>query len=127
MTVKRWEKVIIEQMKRSGFYSEVYSSSIHALAEILEQRDRVKDEYLEAGGKAVVLHRLDRGAENMKINPLLKIWIDLNTQALAYWNSLGLTARSYKSMTGSLSVKVEAPSLDDIVADLEAEVYNKAE
>lgn len=99
-------------------YNESFESGIDALADILEERDRVKKEYEDSGAKATVIHTLDRGAENAKMNPLLKIWMDLNKQALDYWNSLGLTGRSYKQITGSLNVKVESSSLEDVLTEL---------
>jgi hypothetical protein len=34
-------------------------------------------------------------------NPLLMLWNDLNTQALAHWRELCLTPTSYRKMTGS--------------------------
>lgn len=118
MTGKKWEKIIKAEMTKSQLYQEYFDSSIKALAEILEQRDRVKAEYMESGGKAAVTHKLDRGAENMKINPLLRVWMDLNGQALAYWNSMGLTAKSYKSMTGTIIAKSEGLSLEEMLSDL---------
>lgn len=118
MDAKTWKKTIEKQMKDCGVYQDSFDSSISALADILEQRDRVRAEFEESGGNTLVVHTLDRGAENMKINPLLKVWMDLNAQALNYWNSLGLTGRSYKQMTGTVNVKVEKKSLEDVLADL---------
>lgn len=89
-----------------------------ALADILEQRDKTRKEFLEDGGRTLVTHTLDRGNENQKLNPLLKIWMDLNKQALDYWNSLGLTGRSYKQIAGPVNVKVESKSLEEALADL---------
>ena len=118
MNAKAWKKKITQQMKDCGVYNKSFESSIDALADILEQRDSVKAEYDASGGKATIIHTLDRGAENMKMNPLLKIWMDLNAQALNYWNSLGLTGKSFKQVTGSLNVKVESKSLEEALADL---------
>ena len=118
MDAKNWKKKIEQQMKDCKVYHKSFASGIDALADILEQRDRVKQEFEESGGKATVVHTLDRGAENMKMNPLLKIWMDLNKQALDYWNSLGLTGRSYKQIAGSVNVKVESRSLEEALSEL---------
>lgn len=118
MDVKNWRKTIQQQMEACGVYKESFDSSIDALAEILTERDRVKAQYEEEGSKPTVQHTQDRGAVNAKMNPLLKIWIDLNKQALDYWNSLGLTGKSYKQMTGSMSVQVESESLEKALADI---------
>ncbi|MBR3280174.1 MAG: P27 family phage terminase small subunit [Lachnospiraceae bacterium] len=118
MNAKSWKKKIKSQMEGVGVYNKSFDSGIDALADILEQRDKVKEQFEESGGRATVIHTLDRGEQNAKINPLLRIWMDLNTQALNYWNSLGLTGKSYKQMTGSLSIKVESKSLEDALSEL---------
>ena len=106
-------------MDAAGLYRETFDIAIDALAEILEQRDQVLKEYMDSGGNATVAHTLDRGATNAKINPLLKVWIDLNAQALTFWNSLGLTTKSYRSMTGATKANRET-TLERVLADLEA-------
>ena len=118
MNAKSWKKKIKLQMDGCGVYNKSFDSSIDALAEILEERDKVKEEYETSGGKPTVIHTLDRGEQNLKINPLLRLWMDLNAQALNYRNSLGLTGKSYKQMTGSLNVKVESNTLEEALANL---------
>lgn len=118
MSQQEWRERIEEQMKSCGVYNESFADSVEALAGILEQRDQTRQEFVDSGGRSVVEHTLDRGAVNMKINPLLKTWMDLNAQALTYWNSLGLTPRGYKQMTGSLNVKVESRSLEEALSEL---------
>lgn len=118
MDKRTWKTLIVEQMKQAKLYNETCDGAITALSEILEQRDLVMEEYVASGGKAAVIHTLDRGAENMKVNPLLKVWMDLNAQALTFWNSLGLTTKSYRSMTGTFVARTEGVTLEQIVADL---------
>lgn len=113
-----WKTEIIEQMQKCNVYNTAFDTSVTELAEILEERDNVKAEYVKDGGKPTVIHTLDRGEKNAKINPLLKIWMDLNTQALSYWNSLGLTPKAYKAMTGTLNVNVKGKGFEEVLADL---------
>ena len=63
-------------------------------------------------------HTNKGGSTNIVKNPALVVLMDCNTQALAYWRELGLTSRSYKTMTGSLNVQVESKSLEEALADL---------
>jgi len=113
-----WKNKIIEQMQKCDVYNEAFDSGITELSEILEERDHVKAEYEKDGGRPTVIHTLDRGKKNAKINPLLKIWMDLNAQALSYWNALGLTPKAYKAMNGSMNVKVESKGFEDMLAEL---------
>lgn len=118
MNAKDWKRKIKKAMQDCGTYQESFSAAVDALSEILEQRDRTRTEFMETGGKSVVMHRLDRGSENAKINPLLKIWIDLNAQALNFWNSLGLTGKSFRQMTGTITIQKESDSFEKILEEL---------
>ena len=118
MNSTEWTEKIKEQMRNIDVYHESFDSGIAALADILEQRDRVREEFEADGCRVMVMHTLDRGEKNMKTNPLLKLWMDLNKQALDYWNSLGLTGKSYKQIAGSVSVKVESKSLEAALGEL---------
>lgn len=118
MDAKKWKKKIETQMKDAGVYNKSFASSVDALADILEQRDLTKEEFIQSGRASCIVHTQDRGGQNLKINPYLRTWMDLNAQALNYWNSLGLTGKSYKQMTGSMNVRVESTSLEEALADL---------
>lgn len=72
----------------------------------------------KSGRKILVRHTNKSGASNVEQNPIVRLINDLNRDALSYWRELGLTARSYKAMTGSLNVHVESKSLEDALADL---------
>lgn len=98
MDAKKWKATIKKQMTGVGTYREEFESPMIALAEILEQRDSVLQEYVESGSQALVETVSDRGAVNMRKNPLLQTWSDLNSQALAYWRDLGLTPAGLKKL-----------------------------
>ena len=93
-----WKSQIKKQMKSVGTYNAAFNSSIDTLADILERRDAAFQEFLDAGGEACFEHISDRGARNIKKNPRLTVWQDLNTQALAYWRDMGLTPAGLKKL-----------------------------
>lgn len=102
MTREEWKPIIEEQIKIDKNYLPSFQTSIMILCEILEQRDVVFDTYIQSGGQPVVMFTSDRKAENLKENPLLKVWKELNTEALAYLNALGLTASGLRKLRGQL-------------------------
>lgn len=101
MEAQAWEKTIVKCMKTAGTYQKQYDSAINSLADILEQRDRVYEQFVEEGSQATVIKISDRGAENSVKNPLLAIWMELNRDALAYWRELGLTPGGLKKINES--------------------------
>lgn len=113
-----WEKKIRESAEAAGTYQPFFDSVIDSLAGIMELRDNAQEKFEQSGGNTIVKHTNKGGSTNIVKNPALVVLMDCNTQALAYWRELGLTSRSYKTMTGSLNVRVESKSLEDALADL---------
>lgn len=101
MDAKKWTQTIVDQTKACGTYKESFLPVIRTLADILEQRDLLKEEFESSGGNAIIDVRTDRGAEQKRINPSLKTWMDLNSQALVYWRDLGLTPAGLKKISES--------------------------
>jgi hypothetical protein len=97
-----WKSKIKKQMIAVGTYNEAFDPAIDTLADILEQRDAALQEFLDSGGEACFEHVSDRGAVNIKKNPRLIVWQDLNTQALAYWRDLGLTPAGLKKLNDAV-------------------------
>lgn len=104
MTKANWKKNIIKAAKKVGTYDPAYDKVIETLAGILEQRDAAYDAFLD-DGRLVIEKVSDRGAVNMAKNPLLTVWQDLNTQALAYWRDLGLTPAGLKRINDAAALK----------------------
>ena len=94
----QWKRKIIQQCKAVDTYQASFSGAITTLSNLLERRDDVYDEFISGGCQTLVVKVSDRGAENQVINPLLKLWQDLNRDALAYWRDLGLTPAGYKRL-----------------------------
>lgn len=102
MTSKRWKNRIKKACEDVGTYQESFNDAINILSEILEKRDETMKTY---DGRPVVEHTNSHGETNIVKNPSLMLWIDLNTQALAYWKELGLTPAAYKKISGDKPVE----------------------
>ena len=113
-----WKEQIKLQTQAAGTYRTEFQPTIDALAEILEQRDRAYEQFVEEGSQVVIIHTLDRGSENMKKNPLLQVWMDLNTQALAFWRDLGLTAAGLKKINEKAMEKPKKSALAEAMKSL---------
>lgn len=122
MTKTSWKKLIVKQLKELDIYNDSYKSVIETLAGILEQRDTAREAFEAEGGTMVVEHVSDRGAVNLKRNPLLQLWQDLNTQALAYWRDLGLTPAGLKRLKDTTAEKVELSGLEKALNGIAGEL-----
>lgn len=111
MQASSWKRKIITQMKTVGTYQAAFLPTVDALAKLLERRDCVYEEF-EADGAAALIEKVsDRGAVNRVVNPLLTLWKDLNTQALAYWRDLGLTPAGLKRIDEAAMKKPKESAL----------------
>ena len=120
MEAKKWRSAIIRNLKKVNIEPKQYDSVVRTLADILEQRDICFEQYQEEDGKPVIEYTNKAGATNMVKNPMLTTWIDLNTQALAYWRELGLTPASYKKMTGASKGEEKGSALVEALKAIEA-------
>jgi hypothetical protein len=108
LNAKQWKTQIIRRCKLAGTYDKAYTDAIVTLAGVLEQRDRALEQYEEEGSHPVIEHENVSGSVYMERNPLLRVWMDLNAQALAYWRDLGLTPSAFKRITGESGKAKEA-------------------
>lgn len=118
MKKDEWKQAIKDSCEAAGTYQPFFDSVIDTLAGIMEMRDNAQERFEATGGNTIIKHTNKGGATNIVKNPALVVLMDCNAQALAYWRELGLTSRSYKSMTGSLNVKVESRGFEEVLADL---------
>lgn len=119
MKKQNWQTEIKKACEEAGTYQPFFNSVIDSLAGIMELRDNAQEKFEASGGNTIVKHTNKGGSTNIVKNPALVVLMDCNAQALAYWAQLGLTPKSYKAMTGSLNVRVESRSLEDILAEME--------
>ena len=98
MKAAQWKRKLIQQCKAADTYHDYFLGAISTLASLLERRDEAYAEFVADGCRTMVERVSDRGAVNHVVNPLLKLWQDLNRDALAYWRDLGLTPAGYKRL-----------------------------
>ena len=114
-----WKKRIKDACIKAGTYQPFFDAAIQTLAEILEKRDAVADEYKQRGERPIIEYINKSGARNAVKNPLLVLWTDLNKDALAYWRDLGLTPAGYKRINEKAATVKEA-SFEDMLVNLGA-------
>ena len=120
MTAKQWKNKIAASLKQIKVDPKQYQAVIETLANILEQRDACLARYVDEGAEPIIEYTNKGGATNTVKNPLLILWTDLNTQALAYWRELGLTPSAYKKMTGGTKAEEKGSALVEALKALEA-------
>lgn len=119
MTAKAWKAKIIKLTKQIGTYQDAFEPAIQATADILEQRDRIYQQYVEEGSQPMVIKTLDRGNQNTAENPLLKTWRELQAQALSHWKELGLTPAALKKINElAVSKKKQSSPLEKALMKL---------
>lgn len=129
MNKTEWKDLIKHHTEQAGTFRAEFAPVIDALSEILEQRDRTYQEFIDTGAQTVVEVVSDRGAVNERKNPRLQVWMDLNTQALAFWRDLGLTAAGLKRINENAMEKPKLSALAEAMRSLERngkEVSNKS-
>lgn len=120
MTKDEWKKIIEKQISSNESYLASFQTTIIILAEMLEERDRVYQAYLDTGAEPVITFTSDRGAENPKQNPLLRQWQEINTTALAYLRDLGITPAGLRKLQGQMDVQKGYVSADAIMTKIRA-------
>ncbi len=119
MTKDEWKASITEATQSVNTYRTEFEPVIDTLANILAQRDAAFDEFIDSGGEAVTEFISDRGAVNLKKNPRLAVWMDLNNQALAFWRDLGLNPAGLKKLNESaLKPEKKENSLAEAIREL---------
>jgi len=112
-----WKRKIKGQCIEAGTYKPFFESIIDTLAGLMEARDSAYQEYLRTGGRAVIEYINTRGGIKLIRNPALGTILDCNAQALLYWQSLGLTAKSYKQICEGRQEQ-DGKRLEDILESL---------
>lgn len=115
MTKNKWKQKITECCRAAGTYEECFNDIIETLAQILEERDKVKKQYKDTGGHPVISYTNKAGAKNPAKNPMLLLWNDLNNTALSYWRDLGLTPAGLKKLDGDALKKKKANSFSEFL------------
>lgn len=113
MDAKRWRKKIKQTAESAGTYRPFFDPVIKTLAEILEDRDRAREEWLNSGGSSVI--QTEKGTAK---NPYMTAYNDLNAAALNYWRELGLTPKGLKTIDEQAMKPKQKSALAEILKDL---------
>lgn len=102
MDKKEWTRKINAACRKAGTYQPQFKYVIETLAQIMEDRDNVHDQYISSGGHPTIIHTNKAKEQNIVKNPMLVMEMDLNAQALAYWRDLGLTPAGLKKLNAEV-------------------------
>ncbi len=115
----KWRTRIVKCCEAAGTYKDYFGPVIDTLADILEKRDAVQQQFIDSGGELLVEYTNKAGATNLALNPLVKLVNDLNNTALTYWKELGLTAASLKKINEqAIKARIELSPLDKALSEL---------
>ena len=122
MTAAQWKRKIKKATVDAGTYRNIFDAVIDTLSDVLEQRDRAKEQFMKSGGNMVISYTNKGGATNPSKNPFMLAWDDLNSTALSYWRELGLTPAALRKMTGATAPAEEKKSgLAEVLKSIEAD------
>lgn len=102
MEKAEWMRKIKAACKKAGTYQPQFTYIIETLAQIMEDRDKVHEQYVSTGSHPTIIHTNKAKEQNVVKNPMLVMELDLNAQALAYWKELGLTPGGLKKLNGEV-------------------------
>lgn len=118
MKASSWKRKIIEQCNAVGTYKDAFLPTVDALSRLLERRDATYEQFVSEGSVAIIEKISDRGAVNKTVNPLLRLWQELNRDALAYWRDLGLTPAGLKRINEGAMAKPKVSALTQALRDI---------
>ena len=102
MEKAEWMRKIKAACKKAGTYQPQFTYIIETLAQIMENRDKVHQQYVSTGSHPTIIHTNKAKEQNVVKNPMLVMELDLNAQALAYWRDLGLTPAGLKKLNAEV-------------------------
>ena len=122
MDKKEWMRKINAACRKAGTYQPQFKYVIETLAQIMEDRDKVHEQYVLDGARPTVIHTNKAREANIVKNPMLVMEMDLNAQALAYWRDLGLTPAGLKKLNAEVVKDKQAGgNLEKILEGLAAD------
>ena len=118
MDKEKWTAEIIKACQGVGTYRPQYDHVIDTLAQIMENRDKVHEQYIMTGAHPTIIHTNKAKEQNIVKNPMLVMELDLNAQALAYWRDLGLTPAGLRKLNAQVVEQENTGGLEKLLAGL---------
>lgn len=121
MEKTEWIRKIKAACKKAGTFRPEFRYVIETLAQIMEDRDKVHEQYVASGARPTITHINKAKEANVVKNPMLVMECELNAQALAYWRDLGLTPAGLKKLNADAvkDKQQSAGGIERLLADLE--------
>jgi N-acyl-D-aspartate/D-glutamate deacylase len=117
LKAKSWKKKIINAMEDVGTYKPSFDAVVDILADILERRDVLIESM--KGEEMTIEYTNKGGATNLVTHPAVKILLELNKEALAYWRDLGLTPKGLKAISDESLSGQQIDSFEAFIAKVE--------
>ena len=121
MEKKDWTRKIKAACRKAGTYRPEFNYVIDTLSQIMEDRDKVHDQYISTGAHPTITHTNKAKETNIVKNPMLVMELELNSQALAYWRDLGLTPAGLKKLNAEMGKKETSGGLEQLLAGLSSD------
>lgn len=119
MRASTYKKKIIQDMKSIGTYQPEFEKVVDNLANIYEDMDNAREQFVRSGGSIVVKHTNKNGSTNLVKNPFFHAIESLQNNILLYNRELGLTPAGYRKIKGEAAVPEEKrKGLADLLAEL---------
>ena len=118
MEKAEWIRKIKAACRKAGTYQPQFRYVIDTLAQIMEDRDKVHEQYISTGAHPTIIHTNKAKEQNIVKNPMLVMELDLNAQALAYWKELGLTPAGLKRLNAQVIEKKNENGLEKLLEGL---------
>ena len=118
MDKEKWTAEIVKACQGVGTYRPQYDHVIDTLAQIMENRDKVHEQYILTGAHPTIIHTNKAKEQNIVKNPMLVMELDLNAQALAYWRDLGLTPAGLRKLNAQVVEQENTGGLEKLLAGL---------
>ena len=119
MEKAEWIRKIKAACRKAGTYQPQFRYVIETLAQIMEDRDKVHEQYLSSGAHPTIIHTNKAKEQNIVKNPMLVMECELNAQALASWRDLGLTPAGLKKLNADVvKNKTAGDGLEKLLAGL---------
>lgn len=121
MKATTYEKRIIKKMKSVGTYKPEFENVISNLAQIFEDMDEARKQFVSSGGKFLVEHTNKNGSTNFVKNPSYMIIESLQKNVLIYSRELGLTPEGLKKINSDGLSTQKMSKLDEALFQLTAD------
>lgn len=119
MEKNKWKDRLVKACQDAKTYKPFFEDTIDSLAQILETRDKVHQQYIDEGAEPTIIKYTDRSNQpNIYKNPMLIMENELHSLALTYLRDLGLTPQGLKKLNVDIVKDENSASFEDLLNDI---------